>query len=144
MGSTVGNYAWFRLGQSWGIHRLEPFIHRWGRWLTVEWHEIERASEIFRRHGRWVVLCLRFVPFLRTMISLPAGLARMSVWQFLAYTFVGAAIWNSLLIWAGSRLSGAITQYETVANWVIAGMFAIALAWYVYRVLTWTPRGASG
>ena len=45
----------------------------WGRWLTLEWEDIERASEFFQKHGQWAVFFLRFFPVMRTMISLPAG-----------------------------------------------------------------------
>lgn len=140
IGSTLGNYAWFWVGEKWGQNRLEPFIARWGRWLTVEWEDIERATAFFRKHGPWVVFACRFSPFLRTMISLPAGLARMSVWRFLAFTFAGAAIWNTLLIWGGTWLAGAIGQYEAAAQWVIAALVVLTLAWYLYRVITWKPR----
>ncbi|ROT95470.1 DedA family protein [Altererythrobacter sp. FM1] len=140
VGSTLGNYAWFWVGEKWGRHRLEPFIARWGRWLTVEWEDIERAIAFFRKHGQWVVFACRFSPFLRTMISLPAGLARMNVWRFLIFTFVGAAIWNTLLIWGGTWLAGVIGQYENAAQWVIAGLVVLSLIWYGYRVVTWKPR----
>ena len=74
IGSTLGNYAWFLLGDRWGYHRLEPFVARWGRWLTMRWSDVEDASAFFQRHGQWLVFLMRFSPFLRTMISLPAGL----------------------------------------------------------------------
>ena len=139
IGSTVGNYVWFWLGYKWGKHRLEPFILRWGRWLTVEWQEIERARKFFRKHGRWVVFFLRFTPFLRTMISLPAGLAHMGRTSFLLFTLAGSGIWNALLIWGGSKLSGTIEEYEAAASWAIAAMIGLAVIWYVWRVFTWTP-----
>jgi membrane protein DedA with SNARE-associated domain len=80
LGSTLGNYVWFLAGDKWGYRRLQPFVDRWGRWLTLEWHDIERATAFFQRHGQWIVFALRFSPFLRTIISLPAGLTHMSHW----------------------------------------------------------------
>ncbi|MGX7895241.1 DedA family protein [Tsuneonella sp. HG222] len=140
VGSTAGNYAWFWVGDRWGYKRLAPFVARHGRWLTLDWEDIERASRFFRRHGQWVVFALRFSPFLRTIISLPAGLAHMNVWKFLIFTFVGAAIWNAILIEGGRRLAPLIDQYEGWASWIVLGFVAILALFYAYRVLTWKPR----
>ena len=143
VGSTVGNYAWFWLGEHWGYRRLQPFVARWGRWLTLDWEHVEDASRFFRKHGQWVVFVLRFSPFLRTMISLPAGLSRMSPWRFVIFTFAGSALWNLLLIWGGTFLSAYIDEYEAIANWTVIGLVALALAGYAYRVATWKPREAA-
>jgi len=75
VGSTVGNYVWFLVGDWLGYERLRPLVDRWGRWLTLEWHDVEKCGDFLRRHGQWVVFGLRFSPLFRTMISLPAGLA---------------------------------------------------------------------
>jgi membrane protein DedA with SNARE-associated domain len=140
VGSTLGNYVWFWIGDRWGYRRLEPFVARHGRWLTLEWEDIEKATRFFQRHGQWVVLCLRFSPFLRTMISLPAGLSHMKTWRFLLFTFVGAGIWNVLLILGGTWLGRYLETSQDVLGWIVVGTLALALAAYVWRVLTWKPR----
>jgi membrane protein DedA with SNARE-associated domain len=140
VGSTAGNYAWFWIGDKWGYRRLRPFIDRWGRWLTLDWEHIESATRFFRKHGQWVVLFLRCSPFLRTMISLPAGLAHMGVWRFLAFTFVGSAAWNVLLIFGGTVLAGYLGDYEAAVGWAITGLVALTILAYLWRVLTWKPR----
>ena len=96
VGSTLGNYVWFLAGDRLGYARLQPFVRRWGRWLTLEWRDVERAAAFFRRHGEWIVFALRFSPLLRTVVSLPAGLSHMKHWKFLVFTFAGAAIWNAI------------------------------------------------
>jgi membrane protein DedA with SNARE-associated domain len=60
IGSTAGNYVWYWLGDHWGRTRLEPFVNRWARWLTMEWEDVERAQRFFQRHGPWVVFVFRF------------------------------------------------------------------------------------
>ncbi|KHL25921.1 alkaline phosphatase [Croceibacterium mercuriale] len=140
LGTTVGNYVWFWIGHRFGYNRLEPVVSRWGRWLTLEWEDIEHASRFFRRHGHWVVFCLRFSPVLRTMISLPAGLMQMPVGKFLIFTFAGSAVWNAILILGGRYLAPIIEQYEGAMTWVIVGSVALGVAIYLYRVLTWKPR----
>ena len=140
LGSTAGNYAWYWVGDRWGYRRLAPFVARHGRWLTLDFTDIERAAGFFQRHGQWVVFALRFSPFLRTIVSLPAGLAHMNVWKFLFYTFAGAAIWNVILVEGGRRLAPLIERYESYASWAVIGFFALLLVGYLYRVATWKPR----
>jgi membrane protein DedA with SNARE-associated domain len=140
LGSVAGNYAWYWVGDRWGYERTRPFIDRWGRWLTIDFEHMEAASRFFRRHGQWVVFALRFSPFMRTLISLPAGLAHMGVWRFLAFTFAGSAIWNALLIYGGTMLARYLDEYEAVMGWVVVGLVALALVAYVWRILTWKPR----
>ena len=140
VGCTVGNWFWFWIGDSWGYKRLAPFIEEHGRWLTLDWEHIEQASRFFQRHGQWVVFFLRFSPFLRTIISLPAGLSHMSKWRFLVFTFLGAGIWNVLLILGGELLATWLEESQDVIGWIILGAIGLALAGYVWRVLTWKPR----
>ncbi len=140
LGSTTGNYAWYWVGDKWGYRRLEPFVERHGRWLTLDFADIERAAGFFRRRGQWVVFFLRFSPFLRTVVSLPAGLSHMSLWRFLLFTFAGSAVWNAILIEGGRRLAPLIEKYETWASLVIVGLIVLMIAWYVWRVIRWKPR----
>jgi len=144
LGTTAGNYVWFWVGNRFGYQRLAPFIARWGRWLTLDWEHVEKASRFFQRYGQWVVFALRFSPFLRTMISLPAGLMHMSLWPFLIFTFLGSAIWNALLILGGAWLAPYIEQYEGVMSWIIVGSVALTFVAYLYRVATWVPRDQRG
>ena len=140
LGSVAGNYAWFWVGDRWGYLRLEPIINRWGRWLTLDWENIEQATRFFRKYGHWVVFFLRFSPFLRTIISLPAGLAHMSKLKFLAYTTAGAAIWNVLLIKGGQWLGEYLQDSQDFLTWIILGGVGLAVIGYLWRVFTWTPR----
>jgi membrane protein DedA with SNARE-associated domain len=140
IGSTLGNYVWFLVGDRLGYERLQPIVTRWGRWLTVEWSDIERASTFFRRHGQWVVFALRFSPFLRTMISLPAGLAHMRHWVFLVFTLAGATIWNAGLIAGGSLLSHYLDEAQGVLNWIVIATLVAAVGGYLWRVVTWKLR----
>lgn len=136
IGSTLGNYAWYWAGTSLGYQRLRPFVDRRGRWLTMDWEDVERATTFFLRRGQWTVFFARFLPIFRTLISLPAGLAHMSKRRFLLYTFSGAAIWNVFLIKAGSMLAEA----EALLGWIVGGLIALTLAAYIWRVATWKPR----
>ena len=140
VGSTLGNYCWFVVGDRLGYHRLEPLIARWGRWLTMRWSDVESATKFFQRHGQWVVFAMRFSPFLRTMISLPAGLSHMSRWRFFGFTFAGAAVWNTLLIFGGKWLAAYFDTLHQYAGAVLGGLTVLAVAAWLWRVWRWRPE----
>jgi membrane protein DedA with SNARE-associated domain len=140
LGTTLGNWFWFWLGDSYGYKRLQPVVDRWGRWLTVDWEDIVRAQLFFARHGHWVIFFLRFSPFLRTVISLPAGLAHMPKWKFFTFTFAGSLVWNALLIKGGEWLGSYLAESQEILAWIIIGMTGLAVLGYIYRVVTWVPR----
>ena len=137
IGSTLGNYIWFLAGDRLGYRRLEPLVDHWGRWLTMRWSDVEAATGFFRRHGQWVVFVVRFSPFLRTMISLPAGLSHMKHWKFLAFTFAGTAVWNTLLIYGGKLLARYLDAMHAIAAPAIAIMLVLAVAAWLWRVIRW-------
>jgi membrane protein DedA with SNARE-associated domain len=139
-GTTIGNYAWFLLGDWFGYQRLRPLVDRWGRWMTLDWHDVERCSAFLRRHGQWVVFVLRFSPLFRTLISVPAGLAHMKHWKFVVCTAAGAAIWNTLLILGGNWLGAALQNAEAWVVWVGVALTVVTISIYLYRVARWKPR----
>ena len=140
LGTVAGNMFWYWLGIRWREDQVRRFVDRRGRWLTMEWDDFVRAREVFRKHGEWIVFLLRFSPFLRTIISLPAGLARMKLWRFVLFTFLGSLVWNAALLFGGRMLAGLMTEYETVASWLVAGAIGLGVLWYAFRVATWKPR----
>ena len=139
-GTVLGNYFWYWLGDWYGYRRLAPFIDRHGRWLTMEWEDVERAIAFFHKHGDWVIFLFRFSPGLRTIISLPAGLAHMPIWRFLFFTFLGSIIWNAALIMSGKWLSQWLGESQEVLGYVILGLIGVGLLWYGWRFATWKPR----
>ncbi len=140
-GTVIGNLFWWEVGRRLGYQRLKPLIDRWGRWLTLDWHEIERLKAYFDRWGGPTVFVFRFMPLGRTVISIPAGLMHMPFWRFVGYTAAGSAIWNVFLVSIGYALGATI---EEVDHWVAPIVIAIVagiVILYVWRVLTWKPRG---
>lgn len=141
-GTVVGNLFWYWLGRRWSEAQLRLMIRRYGRWLTFDWSSFTSAREKFLRYGELIVFVLRFSPVLRTIVSLPAGLAGMSLWRFCLFTFLGSLIWNSALILGGQALSGFLEEYEQVASIAIAVGFVAAIGWYIWRVATWNPNAS--
>ena len=139
-GTVVGNWFWYLVGVKLGVARLKPIVDRYGRWLTLEWQDVERLHAFFLRHGHWLVFALRFFPTFRTMISLPAGMVAMPQWKFLLFTAAGSAIWNTILGGAGLILGTRFRELEQYIGPVTIASLVLAAAFYVYRIFTWAPR----
>lgn len=140
VGSVAGNWVWFEVGRHIGVARLEPFVRHWGRWLTLSWSDVQRVVEVFNRWGGPIVFLARFSPFFRTIISLPAGMARMGQVRFFFYTAFGSLIWNAVLVWAGYALG---THYSDLSHYtgpVAIAVGVVVLVVYLYRVVTWTEH----
>lgn len=141
-GSVAGALPWYYAGKVYGKERLEKLADRHARWLTVTHGDIEHAMDAFEKHGRKVVLLGRLIPAIRTLISVPAGLAKMPLAQFLLYSTVGSLLWTGILTGAGYLLE---SQYERVADYVDPVSKAVLiglLGWYLYRVATFKSRKA--
>ncbi len=139
-GTTAGNYFWYAIGRRFGYQGLKPFVDRWGRWLTVEWEDVEKLHRFFRKHGGKTVFIFRFMPTFRTMISLPAGMACMPRWRFFLATFTGSIVWNAVLAYAGLWLGSNFQQLDHYVGPVAIAMSAAIVIGYIYRVITWKPR----
>lgn len=140
-GTTLGNLFWYAIGRWIGIERLKPFVARHGRWLTMTWEDVEKLNGFFHRHGGAVVFVFRFLPTFRTMISLPAGMAKMGLPRFLFATFVGSAIWNAALAYAGLLLGSRFTALQDYVGPVAVGTTALVIGVWLWRVVTWKERG---
>lgn len=139
-GTTVGNVFWYAVGRWIGYQRLRPFVDRHGRWLTLRWADVEKLHRFFVKHGLWVVFVFRFLPTFRTMISLPAGMAKMGLPRFLIATFAGSAIWNAVLAYAGLLLGSRFEALQDYVGPVAVAMTVAMAVGYLYRVVTWKSR----
>ena len=140
LGTVAGNYAWYALGRRLGYRGLKPFVDRHGRWLTMDWEDVERITRFFHDRGWWVVFVFRFLPTFRTIISLPAGMAKMPRWRFLLATAAGSAIWNAILAGAGLYLGNNFEALDRFVGPVAIATIVGVVALYLYRVLTWKPH----
>lgn len=139
-GTTFGNLFWYGVGRWIGYQRLKPFVDRYGRWLTLRWEDVEWLNRFFRSHGGWVVFVFRFLPTFRTMISLPAGMAKMGLPRFLLATFAGSAIWNAVLAYAGLLLGSQFEQLQDYVGPVAIAFTAAIVIAYLWRVATWKEQ----
>ena len=141
-GSVAGSAPWYYAGRLYGRQRLRTLASNHGRWLTVKPDDIDKALQAFERHGRKAVLFGRLVPAVRTLISVPAGIAEMSLLRYLVYSSIGSLIWASLLAGAGYLLEA---QYDTVARYldpVSKAIIGFLTATYLYRLATYKKENA--
>ena len=141
-GSLAGALLWYYIGRWIGLERLKRWAAKHGRWLTISPEEVDEAVAWFNRHCGKAVLVGRLIPAVRTLISVPAGVAGMALMRFLTYSALGTALWTALLATAGYLLED---QYQKVGDYlnpvsnVILGLIVLG---YVYRVITFRRRGA--
>ena len=139
-GSVLGATFWYWVGLALGERRLRAFARDHGRWLTISAEDVDRAADWFRRHGGWAVFFGRMMPGLRTLISVPAGVARMPLGAFLLSTTAGSVFWIGGLALLGFALQ---QQYDRVAGWLDPASWVVVgslLAVYVWRLIRQEAR----
>ncbi len=133
-GSVLGSLLAYAAG-AWGGR---PFVARYGKYLLISPHDLDLAERWFSRHGDITILIGRMLPVVRTFIAFPAGVARMPLWRFNLYTFIGSFIWCWVLAWLGLKLG---EHWHSLGDWfhrfdaLIAVLLLIGLVWYIRRHL---------
>lgn len=141
-GSVLGTLPWYYGARWFGKERILQIAGRHGRWLTVTPEDIDRSIKTFGRHGKAAVFFGRLIPAIRTLISVPAGVARMRLVPFLLYSLAGSAIWTALLASSGFVLQSRhalVAQYLDPVSKIVIGLL---VAVYVYRLITFKPDRA--
>lgn len=142
IGASINYLAGYYLGR--------PIIYKfanskWGRACLLTQNKVEKSEKYFDTHGMVATITGRLVPGIRHLISIPAGLAKMSYWKFLLYTIIGAAIWHSILAALGyymhsfvpeKQLNNKIEEYGeyikiAILILVIAALLYITIKWYI-------------
>ncbi|HEY4347957.1 MAG TPA: DedA family protein [Gaiellaceae bacterium] len=101
LSGTLGYVVGSLLGWTIGAHAGRPFVERHGRLLHLGPENLERSEDWFRRRGRAAVLLGRVTPFVRSFISIPAGIQRMALTPYTLLTLAGSAIWCFALAGVG-------------------------------------------
>ena len=137
-GAMLGNILWYLAARALGIQRLEPIIRRWGRWITMSWDEVKRAERGFSEHGTFFVFLGRLLPTVRSLVSIPAGLLKMSFRRFMLASTLGTGAWTALIAGAGYKLGENYTDVEKILGPAANAVLVVLVAGYIYRV--WTHR----
>ena len=145
-GTLLGNVFWFELARAFGATRSIGLAVRFGGWLGITAHDLEKAQLTLRRRGPWAVFLGRMMPGIRTVISIPAGLIEMPRPLFYGLTTLGSTIWVGGLAMVGYVLEERFTAVEAYIgpfSKVFLGLFVLALLWPLGRVLWQRRRGKS-
>jgi membrane protein DedA with SNARE-associated domain len=131
VGSVAGAWVFYGLGYWLDEKRVRSLIQTYGKWLLLSTADLDRTLAWFQRYGVWVVFFGRMVPMVRSLISVPAGLAKMNWVKFTLFTALGTACWSFLLAFAGQTLGNNwgqveeyLAQYEIVV-WLVMGIGVI-------------------
>jgi len=141
-GSLAGALVLYGIGALVGEERLRELSRK--RWFVFFGEkDFDRGDQFFEKHGSSVVFFARFIPLVRSVVSVPAGLERMPLGRFAVLTLAGSAIWNAVFIGAGWVLGD---NWERVEGWVgplsyvVVALLAVALVVLVVRKVRRSPE----
>lgn len=138
LGAVAGALPLYYGGRALGERQLE-LVRRHGRWLALAPEDLERVRRWFEQHGSAAVFFCRLLPGVRSVVSLPAGMARMPLVPFLVMTTAGSVIWTTMLASVGYLLGsryGLVAEYLDPVTWtILAGVTAL----YAVRVFSVRP-----
>ena len=139
-GSLVGSLISYCLGYYGG----KPLVMKVGKWFLLNEHHLDLTTRWFHSWGSLTVFVCRFIPVVRHFISIPAGIARMSLLKFCLYTLVGATLWNSFLLYLGYVLESkweTILKYRGPIDVTVIVLLALAvIAWYYLNLRKPKPQ----
>ncbi len=135
LGSIVGSLVSYIMGYYGG----KPVVMKVGKYLLLNPHDLEITERFFhKRAGVATLFISRFVPVVRHLISIPAGVGRMKLLPFVGATLVGATMWNSFLLWCGYVLRtkwDRVMQYAHQIDIAVLVLLAAGLGWWIYTRL---------
>ena len=132
LGNLLGSWVAYWISLKGG----RPLLKKYGRFVLLTQHDVDRAEQWFQKYGELAVFASRLLPVVRTFISIPAGIARMNIWKFSFYTFIGSYPWSLGLAYGGYKLGENwedLRQVMRPFDFPIAGIMAVLVVWFIYR-----------
>lgn len=132
IGSIFGSFLSYYIG----VYGGRPLVLKFGRYFLLEEEHLKWTEKWFRKRGQKTIFISRFIPVVRHLISIPAGIARMAISRFLVYTFIGATIWNLILLYAGFKLGShwdKIHQFSKELDILFVIGVVLFLAYFVWK-----------
>lgn len=117
LGSTVGAIVLYFIGKILNKERLKRIVSgKIGKVLRLKASDIDKADRWFDTKGNKTVFFCRFIPVVRSLISIPAGMSEMAMGKFLLYTITGSLIWNTVLLFVGSKVGENWKRIEAIMS----------------------------
>ncbi len=138
LASSLGTLIGSLLGYAMGRYGGYPLVHRFGRYMLLEKEHLEATVAWFEKRGEITVFVCRFVPIVRHLISIPAGVGRMNLPRFCLFTLLGGTAWNVFLLWLGVKLGERwelVHEYSHQIDYVCLAVLLAGGAWWVRRHL---------
>ena len=132
LGNLLGSWVAYWISLKGG----RPLLKKYGRYVLLTQHDVDRAEQWFQKYGELAVFASRLLPVVRTFISIPAGIARMNIWKFSFYTFIGSYPWSLGLVYGGYKLGENWEDLRRVMrpfDFPIAAIMAVLVVWFIYR-----------
>ncbi len=132
LGCLFGSLVSYFIGKQWGM----PIIRRFGKYILISEQDLKWTVNWFNRHGDKTIFISRFIPVVRHLISLPAGVGRMNLVKFSTYTFLGSLVWVTILAYAGMKLGenwDAVRKITEKTSLLIVALLIIAAIIYIRR-----------
>ena len=142
LGSLLGAIVLYYIGKIFNKERLKRIVNgKIGKVLRLKASDIEKADKWFDTKGNKTVFFCRFIPIVRSLISIPAGMSEMPMQKFLLYTITGSLIWNTVLIIVGSivgdkweTIVGYLDNFSNIILIILVIIFVVAMYyWFVIR-----------
>jgi len=135
VGCNLGSVVAYWVGAKGG----RPLVERYGRWVLMSHHDLDRMTHFFEKYGSITVLVGRLLPVVRTFIAFPAGIAKMPQGKFHIYTFVGSWPWCFVLAYVGMKLGQAWDTDPRFHEWFHRFHLSVEIALVVGAVwFVWT------
>ncbi len=135
--STLGSITGSLISYAMGYYGGKPFINKFGKYLLLDAHDLEITERFFAKSGELTIFISRFIPVIRHLISIPAGMGKMNIWKFIVYTILGAGMWNAFLTYVGYKLKNnwkEVMSYSHVIDIVVVAILGLAFLYYAYKI----------
>lgn len=143
IGSVIGAIILYGIGRIISIEKLENFLSgKAGKILRIKPEQLHKSQLWFDRRGKFTVFICRFVPIIRSLISIPAGMAKMNIVSFTILTTIGTLMWNIVLVFlgaaAGESWTSIVGVIENYSHWILIIfiiVFILCLLFVIYKMI---------
>ncbi|MEC0301736.1 DedA family protein [Terribacillus saccharophilus] len=136
LGALIGTSILYWIGTLFDIDKLSNWIDKQPKWMRLNSAHLHKAAAWFEKYDVWAVFICRFIPLVRSLISIPAGMAKMNFGVFLLFSFIGTLIWNSIVVMMGVWVGASWTQMEAYLDYYKYGVLGLIII-AIIGVVVW-------